>query len=203
MLEPFGGGSVVPERSDYATGDRAKVGAWVDDGIYSAFRNWVEEQHGRQYAEVGDALERAMLEYMDDNRVQDQLAEIGAQTNKNEALLRQVLDRLETGAAEKEKANSNFGDAPKGKSPGARKKREMLVIRALCQMPGEKFRRESIGEAVREVAEVSSDKTVRGYIESITDTRAFVPSQTAGAWHIDREAAADLLADHGLEAPEP
>jgi hypothetical protein len=194
---------VVPERSDYTTGDRTKVGAYVDSGVYSAFRSWVEEQAGRQYAEVGTALERAMLEYMDDDRLTDQLGEIDAQTKKNEALLRQVIERLDSGGPEKEKANSKLGgaDIPQGKSPGARRKREMYVIRALYQMEGKRWTTDTIRRTVREVAEVSSEKTVTDYVEAITETRAFVPAGGA-KWHLDRDGAADLLAEHGIEVPE-
>lgn len=189
------------ERSDYATGERVKVGCRVDKGVYRGFRNWVEAQTGKQYAEVGRALERAMLEYMDDDRLQDKLDGIDAQASKNEALLRQVLDRLESEGVEKESGNSNF-EPPQGKSPGDRKARELAVIAAMVQMPGEKFTRDTLEEAVRDVAGVSSEKTVRGYIDSITDSQAFVSTSKVGRWMIDRDAARELLARNGVEVPE-
>jgi len=189
----------MSDRSDYAVGERVKVGCYADKGVYRAFRNWVEAQTGKQYAEVGRALERAMLEYMDDDRIQDQLGDIDAQTRKNEALLRQVLTQLDGDTDERKRRNSN--SVPQGKSPGARKRRELLVIQALCQMDGKKFNRETITEAVREVAEVSSDKTIQSYLEAITDSQAFIPASGVGQWHLDRDAAYDLLTEYGIEVP--
>jgi len=192
------------DRSDFTTGERVKVGARVDKGVYRAFRNWVEAQTGKQYAEVGRALERAMLEYMDDDRLADELSDLSAQTAKNEALLRQVLTAVESEAGEKEKGKTgNYAvEAPTGKSPGDRQGRELAVIAALYQMPGEKFTKDTIAEAIRDVAGVSSDRTVQSYIESITDTQAFLSTGAVGVWRFDRPAAADLLKRNGQDVPE-
>ena len=101
-------------KDDVASGEQTKVGARVDGGVYAAFREWVEDENGgRAYSNVGSALERAMLEYMDDDTLHETVDKIDTQTTKNEALLRQVLDRLDGGDAQKVKGqNSNSDSVP-------------------------------------------------------------------------------------------
>jgi hypothetical protein len=191
----------MPDRSDYSTGDTTPVGARVDEGIYSAFRSWVEEQSGKQWGEVGTALERAMLEFMEDKRVHDQLGELSDQTAKNEALLRQVLSQLDGDDLEKEKEKVISSDPPAGKSPGDRRERELHVIRAVLASDGganKKWTASTLGEAVREVAGVSSQRSVDSYVKAITDTRAFIPTGAAQQWRLDHAAARSLLSEHDI-----
>lgn len=188
------------ERGDYTTGERQKVGAYVDEGVYSAFRTWVEAQTGKQYGSVGTAIERAMLEYMDDDKIDQKLQEIVEQTRKNEALLRKLEDRGVGENRKKEKGKTaEFSDeVPKGKNPGDREAREMYVIRALVGMDGDTVSRELVENAVRSVAGVKSDPTVEDYTKSITNSQAFTTSQVMGQWHIDEAGAKELLEKNGI-----
>lgn len=191
-------------KDDVASGEQTQIGARVDGGVYAAFREWVEDENGgRAYSNVGSALERAMLEYMDDDKLHETVDKIDTQTTKNEALLRQVLDRLDGEGAQKVKGqNSNSDTVPKGKNPGDRKARELHVIRALYVSDGsDKWHEKPIREAIREVAGVSSPQTVDDYLESITDTRAFMTSRQANTWRMDREAVQEMLREHALEVP--
>jgi hypothetical protein len=193
-------------KDDVASGEQTKVGARVDGGVYAAFREWVEDENGgRAYSNVGSALERAMLEYMDDDKLHETVDKIDTQTAKNEALLRQVLDRLDGENAQKVKGqntNSDSVSVPQGKNPGDRKARELHVIRALYVSDGsDKWHEKPIREAIREVAGVSSPQTVDDYLESITDTRAFMTSRQANTWRMDREAVQEMLREHALEVP--
>ena len=193
---------------DVASGDRQKCGAYVDGGVYDAFREWVEEQRGEQYAEVGRALDRAMLEYMDKDRaerietklneVQKDVDAVADETKLNQALLRKVIDRLENDTVENKSPNLDR-EPPKGKSPGDRKKREMLVIEAIYRSGSEEIHLETVKEYVREVAGVSSSQTVKDYAQQITGTRAFMKSRTPNKWRVDRDAAADLLQEHNIK----
>lgn len=188
-------------KEDVASGDQSKVGARVDAGVYAAFRDWVEETNGgRVYSNVGSALERAMLEYMTDDDLHDTIESIDDQTALNEALLRQVLDRLDEEDGQKVKGiNSDTTSIPKGKNPGDRKKRELHVIRALYESDGaDKWHIETIEQAVREVAGVSSPQTVDDYIESIVDTRAFMSTRKPNTWRMDRDAVGELLAENQI-----
>jgi hypothetical protein len=191
-------------KEDVASGDQTKVGARVDGGVYAAFREWVEDTNGgRAYSNVGSALERAMLEYMDDDTLYETVEQIDDQTTKNEALLRQVLDRLEGAEAQKVKGEiTTTDDVPQGKNPGDRKKRELFVIRALYQSDGaDMWHAETITEAIREVAGVSSPQTVDDYLESIVDSRAFMSSRQPNTWRMDRDAVAEMLREHNVEIP--
>jgi len=193
---------------DIATGDRQKCGAYVDGGVYDAFREWVEEQRGEQYAEVGRALDRAMMEYMDKDRaerietkvddVQGEVNELSNETQLNQALLRKVISRLDDETPKNKRPNLDR-EPPKGKSPGDRKQREMLVIEAIYRSDTTEIRLETVQEYVREVAGVSSPQTVKDYAQQITGTRAFMSTRTPNTWRIDRDAAADLFEEHNLQ----
>jgi len=191
-------------KEDVAEGEQTKVGARVDRGVYAAFREWVEDTNGgRAYSNVGSALERAMLEYMDDDELHETVAQIDDQTKQNEALLRQVINRIENADGQKVKGQITDSDGaakvPKGKSPGDRKERELHVIRALYQSDGaDKWHVETIKEAVQEVAEVSTPQTVDDYAESITDTQAFMSTRKPNTWRMDRDAVVELLSKNGI-----
>jgi len=189
-------------KDDVAEGEQTQIGARVDRGVYAAFRQWVKDENGgRAYSNVGSALERAMLEYMSDDDIGDTVTGIDAQTRKNEALLRQVLSRMDGGDAQKVKGKiKNTDEVPQGKNPGDRRRRELHVIRALYESDGaESWQAETIKEAICEVAGVSSPQTVDDYLASIVDTRAFMTSRKPNRWLMDRDAVVDMLAEDGLE----
>lgn len=48
--------------------DRVQVGARVDRDTYQRFKAYVQEQKGRVRGELGRQLEKAMVEYMDNDR---------------------------------------------------------------------------------------------------------------------------------------
>ena len=191
-------------KEDVASGEQTGIGARVDSGVYAAFKEWVEDTNGgRVYSNVGSALDRAMLEYMADDKLNETVDKIDDQTVKNEALLRQVLDRLDGDDAQKVKdLNSDSASVPKGKNPGDRKKRELHVIRALYVSDGaDMWHEEPIREAIQEVAGVSSPQTVDDYLQSIVNSRAFMSSRQANTWRIDRGAVREMLAEHSIEVP--
>ena len=191
-------------KEDVASGEQTGIGARVDSGVYAAFKEWVEDTNGgRVYSNVGSALDRAMLEYMDDDKLNETVDKIDDQTVKNEALLRQVLDRLDGDDAQKVKdLNSDSASVPKGKNPGDRKKRELHVIRALYVSDGaDMWHEEPIREAIQEVAGVSSPQTVDDYLQSIVNSRAFMSSRQANTWRMDREAVREMLVEHSIEVP--
>ena len=191
-------------KEDVASGEQTGMGARVDSGVYDAFKTWVKETNGgRAYSNVGSALERAMLEYMDDDTLHETVEEIDEQTTKNEALLRQVLGRLDETSGQKVKGQSTASsNVPKGKNPGDRKKRELHVIRALYVSDGaDMWHEEPIREAIQEVAGVSSPQTVDDYLQSIVNSRAFMSSRQANTWRMDREAVREMLGEHSIEVP--
>ena len=191
-------------KEDVASGEQTGIGARVDSGVYAAFKEWVEDTNGgRVYSNVGSALDRAMLEYMADDKLNETVDKIDDQTVKNEALLRQVLDRLDGDDAQKVKdLNSDSASVPKGKNPGDRKKRELHVIRALYVSDGaDMWHEEPIREAIQEVAGVSSPQTVDDYLQSIVNSRAFMSSRQANTWNMDRGAVREMLAEHSIEVP--
>ena len=191
-------------KEDVASGEQTGMGARVDSGVYDAFKTWVKETNGgRAYSNVGSALERAMLEYMDDDTLHETVEEIDEQTTKNEALLRQVLGRLDETGGQKVKGQTTASSAvPKGKNPGDRKKRELHVIRALYVSDGaDMWHEEPIREAIQEVAGVSSPQTVDDYLQSIVNSRAFMSSRQANTWRMDRGAVREMLAEHSIEVP--
>ena len=189
-------------KEDVASGEQTGIGARVDSGVYAAFKEWVEDTNGgRVYSNVGSALDRAMLEYMADDKLNETVDKIDDQTVKNEALLRQVLDRLDGDDAQKVKdLNSDSASVPKGKNPGDRKKRELHVIRALYVSDGaDMWHEEPIREAIQEVAGVSSPQTVDDYLQSIVNSRAFMSSRQANTWRMDRKAVEEMLREHSIE----
>jgi len=198
-LEPsFGvvGVSDGLEFSEVSTGERVKCGARVDNGVYTAFRQWVEDETGNQYAEVGRALDRAMLEYM----TEDTIGKIHAQTKKNEALLRKVLDN-QNSKKEKEKRQTTSVDVPQGKDPGSRREREGYVIQAVYANNPNEVTLEQLEQLITEVAGVSSDPTVSDYVQAIADTEAFQP-MPGNSWRFDPDGAIEVLERRGIPIPE-
>jgi len=193
----------MPDRSDFTSGETTPVGARVDSGIYEAFREWVEQQTGKQYNEVGDALERAMLEYMDKDRyyrIERDVSEIQDQTCKNEALIRKVINRIDD-EKERPNSNSNSDEPPAGKDPGSRRKREAHVVRGLLLNDMHTVRLETLEEAIREFAAVSSDKTIDGYVTALTKSQVFQSSQTPNTWRLDHDGAREFMSRQGIEPP--
>jgi len=176
----------------------------VDDGIYTAFREWVVQQYGEQYANVGRALDRAMLEYMDRDRyariesevtqIRNEVDQLTEQTRKNEALLRQIQHAVGVETAREKGKTEVTPDlsVPTGKSPGDRREREHAVIRALRDADVRSIRGEALKEAIETVAGVSSAKTKQSYAGSITDTAAF-RQEGINQWVFDPEGADEVL----------
>jgi hypothetical protein len=166
--------------------------------VYAAFREWVEEQTGKQYNEVGNALERAMLEYMDNDRyqrIEDELGEVKADVRKNQALLRKLA---ESGTAEKQKGDFSAG----GNAPGSRRKREAIVIAGLLGNEVETVHLETLKEAIQEFAKVSSDPTIRDYVDALTDTAAFQSHPRGNTWRFDHDGAREVCRNRGVESPQ-
>jgi hypothetical protein len=158
----------------------------------------VEDETGNQYMEVGRALDRAMLEYMTGN----ELTEINEQAQLNEALLRKILDRLD-GEKEKEITTDTTSAVPKGKDPGSRRQREAYVIHGIIANGFEQVKLPTLKQAIKETAEVSSERTIKDYVEAITSTAAFQSHpRKAETWVVDYDGAREVLSNRNVALPE-
>jgi hypothetical protein len=195
--------------SNHRTGENEKVGAYVDSGIYAAFREWVEETHGKQYGNVGEALNRAMLEYMEDERVEDELREMNETVRHNNALLRKLRTELEK--KEKSGVFSDTEDEDRGNAPGDRKRREAKVLNAVLSQGIDRISQSDLEKAIRNAADVSSDPTIDDYLRALSQTKALTASRTADLFEINHEAAVEFCREHDVpvetdaidDLPEP
>jgi len=181
---------------DVRSGDKQQVGARVDAGVYQAFLDWVEETQGRHHGEVGEALTRAMLEYMDDERVEDELTDLRKTVRHNNAMLKKVQTELEK--KQKEGVFSDGGGPNRGNAPGDRQKREALVIKSVTEQNLKKISQQDLKKAIRAAADVSSDPTVQDYVEALSQTDVFTSARTADVFEIDHEAAARICQQRGV-----
>jgi hypothetical protein len=181
---------------DVRSGDKQQVGARVDAGVYQAFLDWVEETQGRHHGEVGEALTRAMMEYMDDERVEDELTDLRKTVRHNNAMLKKVQTELEK--KQKEGVFSDGGAPNRGNAPGDRQKREALVIKSVTEQNLKKISQKDLKKAIRAAADVSSDPTVQDYVEALSQTDVFNSARTADVFEINHEAAARICQQRGV-----
>lgn len=189
-------GVIGMDGSRFRTGEKEKVGAYVDGGVYDAFREWVEETQGQQYGNVGDALTRAMLEYMDDERVEDELRELRQTAKHNNALLRKLRTELEK--KEKSGVFSDPADEDRGNAPGDRKRREAKVLKMVLSQGLDRISQNDLEQAIRSAADVSSDPTIDDYLRALTQTKALTASRTADVFEVNHDAAAELCRSRGV-----
>jgi len=181
---------------DVRSGDKQQVGARVDAGVYQAFLDWVKETQGRHHGEVGEALTRAMMEYMDDERVEDELTDLRKTVRHNNAMLKKVQTELEK--KQKEGVFSDDGAPNRGNAPGDRQKREALVIKSVTEQNLKKISQKDLKKAIRAAADVSSDPTVQDYVEALSQTDVFNSARTADVFEINHEAAARICQQRGV-----
>ena len=53
------------------TETRVKIGAKVEESVYASFKQYVYEQTGQKRGVLGEAVEAALIDYMDDDPVSD------------------------------------------------------------------------------------------------------------------------------------
>lgn len=157
----------LPPPSD----DRSVLGCRVSDDVQSRFAKFVDEHLPNRRGAYGYAVEKAMIEYMDNDRyerVERRLKELADTTHQTNALVRQLI------TAEKEKGAFLEPEAPIGNQAGDRVKREGAVIAWLAEriVNGDvsaEFPESQFNEAITEAAGVSSDPSKRDYRESLMD----------------------------------
>mgnify|MGYP006896978166 CR=1 FL=1 len=185
---------------DIRTGESVKVGCYVDEGVYDAFRSWVDETAGKQYGAVGNALTRAMLEHMDDERVEDELRELNDTVKQNNALLRKLRSEIEK--KEKEDADTDADAEDRGNAPGDRARREAKVLNAVLSQGMTKISHNGLEKAIRAAADVSSEPTIEDYVRALTQTSAVDSARASDYYYIDAEAARELCQKRGVPVSE-
>lgn len=141
--------------------------AKVDEDVKERFTEFVIETKGQKYGEMGRMLERAMEEYMDNDR----LARVESQLDEIQAHL------------ESEKTESKNTHA--GRSV---RERENSIISDLLHEEKMQVHRRDI-EKVIEQHDLTSDQTVKKYIQNITDRPVFEPTRTPSVWEVNHDHA--------------
>lgn len=149
---------------------RSVLGCRVGDKTQERFAEFVDETMGNRRGAYGYAVERAMNEYMDNDRyarMEDRLSDLEETVNQTNALVRQII------TAEKEKG-AFLEPSDTGNSVGSRRERENAVLEALVEQvvnDGHKpvFTEEELYKTIVDVADVSSTPSKRDYKESMID----------------------------------
>lgn len=150
-------------------GDRVAMTAKVDEDVKEQFTEFVIDTKGQKYGEMGRMLERAMQEYMDNDR----LARVEAQ-----------LDEIQGQLSEEkgERKNTHAG--------GSVREREDAIINDLLTEETKQVHRRDI-EKVIEQHDLTADKTIKKYLQNITDRPVFSPSRSPSVWTVNHEHAED------------
>lgn len=153
-----------------ASADRTAMGCRVSESTQRRFATFVDEHLGNRRGAYGYAVEKAMEEYMDNDRyarVEDRLSAVEETVQHTNALVRQIV------TAEKEKG-AFLEPAPTGNQVGDRRERENSVIEELARRCVRKdhareFKEGELNEVITDVAGVASDPSKRDYRESLID----------------------------------
>lgn len=167
--------------------DRPQVRYRVDPDTKKAFERYVDALPGTEGGRYGIHLERAMREYIE----QDRMARMAAQLDR-------IADNL--GVEKVRKSNPAIADgryaAPQGKNPGDVRKRVETVIDALLDheeagnLPADDYgsfvTRKIVMDTVEQVADIHSDKTLKDYLERVCKRSMFRPHpDRTGAWVVE------------------
>lgn len=150
-------------------GERVAMTAKVDEDVKERFTEFVIEAKGQKYGEMGRMLERAMVEYMDNDR----LARVESQLDEIQA-------HLESEKDESKKAHP-------GRSV---RERENSIISALIDEDTLQVHRNDFEKEIRR-HDLTADQTVKKYIKNITDRPVFTSSRTPSVWEVDHDHAED------------
>lgn len=147
--------------------ERVAMTAKVDEDVKERFTEFVIETKGQKYGEMGRMLENAMKEYMDNDRlarVESQLDEIQAQLESEKT----------------ERKNTHAGRSVRD--------REDAIITELIGPETKQVHRNDLEKVIRQ-HDLTADKTIKKYIQNITDRPVFSPSRTPSVWTVDHDHA--------------
>lgn len=151
-------------------GERDPLTCRVNVETQERFGTFVEEHLGNSRGAYGYAVEKAMEEYMDNDRyarIEEELDDLKAEVARTQALVRQLV------TAEKEKGAFLDG-SPGGNQAGSRRQREDAVLQELVERcvngdHGDTYSEDEINGIIVDEAGVSSEPTKRDYRESLVE----------------------------------
>ena len=157
-------------------GDRRSVGWKIDEEVASDFREFVHEKKGKTRGELGRMAERALIEYMDNDRY----ARIEANQAETHELLNSVLGAL----SENSTTHTHTADV---KPMTVTEKRD-LIAGKLRDREAPIMPERDVVDAIESVAG-GDDRTIRKYMDSLRRSgKAFDhPSSDSTAWTTDAE----------------
>lgn len=158
------------ERTRDRETSRSVLGCRVGDETQERFGEFVDETMGNRRGAYGYAVERAMNEYMDNDRyarMEDRLSDLEETVNHTNALVRQII------TAEKEKG-AFLEPSDTGNSVGSRRERENAVVEELVRKCVDekhkpKYSEKEVYATIVDVADVSSTPSKRDYKESMIE----------------------------------
>lgn len=150
--------------------DRSVLGCRVGDETQERFGEFVNETMGNRRGAYGYAVEKAMNEYMDNDRyarMEERLSKLEETVSHTNALVRQIV------TAEKEKG-AFLEPSDTGNSVGSRREREnavieQLVVQTVREGHKPEYSEEELYATIVDVADVSSAPSKRDYKESMIE----------------------------------
>lgn len=147
--------------------ERVPMTVKVDREVKEEFTKFVKEQKGQKYGEMGRMAERALEEYMDNDR----LARIDSRLDEMASLLEEQKE-------ESKKAH-----------PGSSvREREDAVIRSVVDEDTKQVHRRDLEAAIKSL-DLTTDSTIKKYIKNITNRPVFKPAKAPSVWNVVHEHA--------------
>lgn len=141
----------------------------VDREVRENFEEFVKAEKGRKYGEMGRMAERALAEYMDNDR----LARIDSRLDEIQAHLE----------SEKEESKNTHP----GKSV---RDREESIISSVIHEEKVQVHRRELEKAIKE-HNLTAGKTIKKYIKNVTERDVFSHGNAPALWDVEHEHAED------------
>lgn len=148
--------------------NRDPLGWRVDPQVREEFREFVADKHGKTHGKLGEELESAMREYMDDTRL---------------ARMEQKLDDIQGTLSEN--SDTHTHDTCKPQSPTAEKVDEIVDLVRTDIKPDEALRTDAIDRAIEEVAGADPRTITRYHRQLKRRGEAYTHPNNEDVWFVD------------------
>lgn len=140
-------------------GNRVVVGCRVDEDVLDQFREWTEDKNGQIHGEMGRNLERAMVEYMDNDRS----ARIERKVDTLHGLMEDALSENSLERETKSGSSSNTSSEDTSPSASINQRTRDSINAIVAELPEDTVVSESLLESAIENHAGHAYKTLERY----------------------------------------
>ena len=154
--------------------EREKVGVRVDADVWRKFRDFVHETHGKTRGKLGKEVERALIEYMDNDRA--------SRLEQEHERIEKKLDTVLATLSERPTTHTHKGHA----SPTTVTEKAETVAAKIRDMGNTVFPVADVEKEIKDVAG-GDDRTLDKYKAEIKHVGVYEhPSSDSGVWTVDK-----------------